>query len=260
VSDICVVHLVWEPLGQEPLERFVASYRRHSAGIEHRVLLAFKEFRDPVRLEEARAAVAGIPHESVEMPEPMLDLIAYPELARRAGSRHLFCVNSNSEILAPGWLAKMHRHITTPGIGLVGATASYESISSQAPLITRPLRARQFPRFPNPHVRTNAFMMERETMLRLDWGHARSKTAAWKVESGTRSITRQVWEQGLDALVVGRDGVGYPRERFPESETFRRGTQANLLVADNRTRDYDAAGEARRRELTAVSWGDAAPA
>jgi hypothetical protein len=33
------------------------------------------------------------------------------------------------------------------------------------------------------------------------------------------------------------------------------GEQSNLLVADNRTRDYENADPSRRRELEILSWG-----
>jgi hypothetical protein len=54
---------------------------------------------------------------------------------------------------------------------------------------------------------------------------------------------------------VGRDGVAHPPERWPESATFRAGGQANLLVADNRTRQYDRAEGAERRALAEAAWG-----
>jgi hypothetical protein len=74
------------------------------------------------------------------------------------------------------------------------------------------------------------------------------------LEGGSRSLTRQVQAQGLEALVVGRDGVGYPPGRWPESGTFRRGEQANLLVADNRTRHYQEGGRLTRAGLSWLAW------
>jgi hypothetical protein len=47
----------------------------------------------------------------------------------------------------------------------------------------------------------------------------------------------------------------FEKERWPESHTFRSGDQHNLLVGDNRTRDYQHADPAMRRALAAMAWG-----
>jgi hypothetical protein len=120
----------------------------------------------------------------------------------------------------------------------------------------RRVRMRSFVPFPNPHVRTNAFMIERSLMLSLEWPAVRTKTSAWKLENGRPSVTRQVWARDLEALVVGRDGRAFQPPSWPESRTFRSGDQDNLLVADNRTREYAEAPPERRRWLAGLAWGE----
>ena len=248
-----VVHLVWAPLGLAPLERFAASYARWDAGAAHRRLVVYKEFHDPAALAAARRALGELAHDDLLMPERRLDLSAYALVAPREDAPWLYFLNSNSELLDAGWLAKPLAHLTGGGAGIVGATASYEGSAST--ILGRVLRRRRLLAFPNPHVRTNAFMLETELARSLDWGDPRSKALAWQVESGPRSLTRQVLERGLAALVVGRDGVAYPPERWREADVFRTERQANLLVADNRTREFAEAGPARRRRLQELAWG-----
>ena len=55
--------------------------------------------------------------------------------------------------------------------------------------------------------------------------------------------------------VVGRDGVAYPSERWRESATFRSGGQRNLLIADNRTFQYEQADPAFKNTLERMAWG-----
>jgi hypothetical protein len=257
MSEVCVVHLVWAPLGIEPLEVFAGSYREHPAGADHRLLLVFKQFRDRAQLGHAERAVADIPHAALHMPRRKLDLAAYARIAREVDGRYLYFLNSNSELLAPGWLATAVRHLG-PGVGMVSASGSYESLVDPSSLVSRLVRGRRFDRFPNPHLRTNAFMMPRDVMLSLDWPEVHTKSGAWGLESGRRSITRQVWARGLEALVVGRDGLAYERDRWFESATFRSGGQSNLLVADNRTRQFAQADAAERRRLAELAWGERA--
>lgn len=255
-GEVCVAYLCWGPLGRRPVEEFADSYRSNPGGCEHELVVVLKDAGDPAVVEACRHLADQAPHARLlEVNPAPLDLGTYVEVTRQVDSPFVCFLNSESRLLDPEWLVKLHTHLATPGIGLVGASGSYESFSSHAPFVTRPLRKRQFPLFPNAHVRSNAFMMERERMLGLDWGRVARKVDAWKLESGWKSITRQVWAQGLDALVVGRDGLAYDRRRYYESNTFRRGDQPNLLVSDKRTMEFDTAPPDRRRWLCELAWG-----
>ena len=120
-------------------------------------------------------------------------------------------------------------------------------------------RARlHYPVFPNPHLRTNAFVVRRDILLGLRVGDVDTKEGAERFESGSHGLTRQLRDRGLAALVVGRDGRAFGPEQWPTSGTFRSGEQANLLVSDNRTRQYAEGDVATRRRLASLAWGNAA--
>ena len=260
MSEVSVVHLIWAPLGIEPLERFARSYRAHPAGTEHSLLLVFKEFGDQDALAAAREVVADIPHDELHMPHRKLDLAAYVQVAGDTDAEYLYFLNSNSELLAPDWLSHPLQHLRGGGVGMVSATGSHESLVDPTSLVSRLLRGRSFDRFPNPHLRTNAFAMPSALAGSLSWPQVRTKRGAWGLESGRGSITRQVWQRDLEALVVGRDGQAYERDRWFESATYRNGDQPNLLVADNRTRQFAEADPAERRRLAELAWGDSSGA
>ena len=113
----------------------------------------------------------------------------------------------------------------------------------------------EFAPFPNYHVRTNAFIIRREVMLKLDIDQLNEKEDAHRLESGRSGMTRQIGRMKLKALVTGRDAIAYEKENWYESFTFRSSAQQNLLVADSQTRHYAAADEATQRELRKVTWG-----
>lgn len=250
MAEVVVVHLVWAPLGPAALQRFVASYRAHPGGADHRLAIVFKGFGDTGPGAAHLAALDGLEHETLRYDAPTLDLPAYAACAEALDASHLCFLNSESVLLADGWLAALLEQLRAPGVGAVGATGSYES-----PRSLNPLRRRRWPSFPNPHLRTNAFMLSRALMRDLRWPAVRTKPAAWELESGRDGFTRQVWSRGLRTLVVGRDGRGHPPEDWHRSATFRSGGQANLLVADNRTRQWEEADAARRARLTRMAWG-----
>ena len=113
-----------------------------------------------------------------------------------------------------------------------------------------------FPPFPNPHIRSNGFVIRREHLVEFDLNAIRSKEDANLFESGRGSMTTKVRQAGLTALVVGRDGVGYDIPDWSRSGTFRLGDQNNLLVEDNHTRAFSAMSHGARVAHTRMSWGD----
>jgi hypothetical protein len=252
----CVVYLVWTPLGLDPLERFVASYRAHPSGCDHRLVLVLKGDGGGDVASRCRALASELGAECLQTPANGLDLDTYFAVAHRLRPGALCFLNSSSTILADSWLALLQRALQPPSVGLVGASGSFESALSAAPRVLRPLLRRRYPPFPNPHLRTNAFMLQRELMLSLDWPTTPRKSRALELESGNRSITRQLENRGLEVLVVGRDGRRFGPDQWRWSDTFRAGTQENLLIADNRTRQYIDADPGRRAALARYAWGD----
>ena len=95
-----------------------------------------------------------------------------------------------------------------------------------------------YARFPNPHIRTNAFMMERDLLLSLRIPSFAEKEDAYRFESGRSSLTRQIIAKGLRPVVVDCNGDVFDVGDWDKSSTFWTKRQDKLLVADNRTRDY----------------------
>jgi hypothetical protein len=115
--------------------------------------------------------------------------------------------------------------------------------------------AQQFPRFPNAHIRSNAFMIQRERWLELAF-LPRRKVDASLFESGPQSLTARLRSSGLAAVVVGADGQRYDVVDWPRSRTFRLGDQANLLIHDNHTRAFEAMSPGARVAHAWMTWGD----
>ncbi|HUN78408.1 MAG TPA: hypothetical protein VMU32_05775 [Solirubrobacteraceae bacterium] len=74
--------------------------------------------------------LADLPYRLLVLPRPVQDLSAYTYAAEQLEHGRLCFLNSHSELLAPGWLAKLDAALADGGAGLVGATGSWASTRS----------------------------------------------------------------------------------------------------------------------------------
>jgi hypothetical protein len=290
-----VVHLARYANGLAPFEEFVTSYARHDAGLDHDLVLLWKGFPSADTLAPfRRLAPQGATETQVH--DRGRDIYAFLAAARALEHERVCFLNSFTEIQAPGWLAQLANALDTPGAGIAGATGSWGSHRSFALLLlglpsayrgaldktafveavrsldsaseTRWLRrlmkaAVDLPReiigyegFPAPHVRTNAFLIERRLLLSLVTGTPRGRSASYRFEGGRRGLTSQILASGLRAFVVSRDGCALKPEQWPDADIFWQGHQGGLLVADNQTRVYDRASHEQRVALSRFAWGE----
>jgi hypothetical protein len=300
MRDVGIIYLWRFAEGEQPVRRFLQTYREHTAGIEHDLYVIFKGFPDKGRLELGRALFAGISINSIELDDKGFDIGSYVAAAKLVSNRRLIFLNTFSQILGDDWLRHFDRALTAPGVGLVGSTGSWLSRTSgyegalrrvfcrirHLPTFLRglfhrpkednrkgssPIRKRglvrylrtpfhylycifEYERFPNPHIRTNAFMIDRNKFLSLTFPTFREKEDVYRFESGRQSLTRQVVRQGLQPVVVGRNGSIFATSEWKSSATFWSDEQANLLIADNRTCAYSEGNKGLREYLEDSAW------
>jgi hypothetical protein len=226
--------------------RFLGSYFRFPAAAEHDLFIIFKGFDDRAGLERAREIFSRVRYMPITTDDDNFDLGAYRIAAEHVHHDLICFLNSNSEILGAGWLAKLLVNFGRPSVGIVGATGSFEALWSDD----------RFPQFPNVHLRSNGFLIRREHALEMFPRRVASKKEAWLLESGPNGITRRFWAKGLSVVVVGRNGRGYFPQWWAASETFRIANQANLLIHDNVTREFEGMSRVKRLEVSNSTWGE----
>lgn len=273
---IGLVYLAWAPLGPAPLREFLRSYQAHSPGPEHQLIVvlngavrdapgnAYSDARGEALRTALLAELGNTEHRLIELERPVFDLPAYGLAASKLEHERVCLLNSYSTILADGWLGHLAHALDNAKVGVAGATGSWESQAEWIrgkpvywpyQLAMLPRARRDYPRFPNPHIRTTAFMLDRALLLETGFERAADKRDTYLLESGPHSFTRQILQRDLRPVVVGRDGRAYDIEEWPASATYRAGGQRNLLVADRRTRDWERASPGLRRRLSRDAWG-----
>jgi glycosyltransferase involved in cell wall biosynthesis len=316
---------------------FIESYRRHQAGIAHDLIIICKGL---LGRPGARAALTlmlqGIPHRTVDVSDEGYDIQAYLKLAPMLRHDRVCFFNTFSCIEAPDWLRHLNAALDRPGIGMAGATASFESLRSSLALVVRviwltavkniqysPRIARQYGEmlsshapdwmakrgnllrqikrelarpllgrahntkaleagflkyldevsqpdaafahlpqvrpFPNPHLRSNAFIIDRALLVDFDFRLENTKGASQLFECGVDGLPARLAARGLGLLLVGADGIGYEVAEWPRSRTFRLGDQSNVLVTDNQVRAFGAMSYWQKVLHERISWGDYVP-
>ncbi len=275
-SRCALVYIAFAPFGPKPFKAFIASYERHRPGIDHDLYILCKGFANNSDTKEFLKAAATVACTALRVPDGGFDLGTYHHIARRLDASHFCFLNTRSVILVGDWLKMLYEHCLDERVGAAGATASCESLytdylrsiaeglrkgNSLRTIVHRSFLNRWrhrylFNQFPNPHLRTNAFMVRSDVFNRMNFGAIRSRLDTARLENGRGSITRQLARMGLDAIVVGRDGCAYGPPDWRHSDTFWQGEQGNLLVADNQTEKYALADATGRARLSCIAWGN----
>jgi len=252
-----VVHIVRKGNPPSAFNAFLESYLACSNRTQHELLVILKGFHGEREYASYIQRLKGLDCRLLLLPDTGLDLGAYRLAAKLFTHFDRMCfLNSFSVIKDPQFLDKMMTALT-PDVGVVGVSGSWESMTANPArlgLFKRTIMPLLYQPWPNPHIRTNAFLMRRDVMLAVwpRWFVNRSHTHVF--ESGRRSLTRRVQQLGLQTVVVGRDGKAYQPEDWPLSGTFRAAHQSNLMVGDNQTRRYAEARPDERAALEAMAW------
>jgi hypothetical protein len=272
---------MWLPYGFNHFKTFFDSYLKYPAGIQHDLIIIFKGMKladENMDLYHQLLFQNNIVYNTLYT-EGGLDIDTYFYAAQQIKTELIFFLNTSSIILNNDWLSKMYFSINQHKIGMVSATGSWHSYRSMVFFINTwkyeslkgivynfrkyklMLKAAfyypfLFKSFPNPHLRTNAFIIWKKLFLTIKWKPLTSKFRAYLCESGRNSVTNQVIRAGYDVLVVDKNGRYYRQSQWHESQTYWIKAQENLLIADNQTTKYQVASSEEKKMYTFLAWGE----
>ncbi|PWJ60398.1 hypothetical protein CLV98_101582 [Dyadobacter jejuensis] len=295
--ELGIVFLMWVPYGIEHLVEFVHSYETYPPNVDHQLYILFNGTLD----NNIEPYCQFLKSRNIEYKTSFLesgqDIYAYRHIAKQIKSKYLLFLNTYSRILAANWGKFFLSAIKQPNVGLVGATGSWQSRTSNGfkrmayflspeqvaknhvlnyskktiqigkfsigisprlsligALIKSILDFSDFPRFPNPHLRTNAFIVEREFWLEMKINGLKSKKDAYRMESGKNSFTAQTIQKNKKVLVIDKKGTTYEYTEWNKSHTLWQFKQENLLISDNFTRLFEHGTENEQRIMTSTIW------
>ncbi len=283
--NLTLVYLSYIPFGTDYLKRFLKSYYKYPAGIEHKLVILFNGHKSINQIDSFLTLLNDfdVKYEYLISPE-QYDIASYFFAARNINTNYIAFINTYSEILHENWLNHLYQNLVKDGVGCVSATASwsdfthndeYKNIINNHPntfFKLNNLKKVIFFRFNfypcvRPHLRTNSFMINRILFLSLKFNlvkplffnfffnYSGSKLKSLCFEHGNDGMTNQIIKLGLRPLVVNKFGIGFEIDQWKDSKTFWYENQQNLLVSDNQTRKYDNASLAEKKRFSYSAWG-----
>jgi len=259
----------------EKLNKFLASYKKYKSGIEHTLWVIVKG-------NQELKAVSILKNIDIKMrilvvEDSGFDLGSYTNFAKLIRPEWLFLLNSNSEIMCDDWLLKFWKIAQTNKLSALGSMASFGSYSDGGSvdfykirskniwcylrqirdILNRFKYSRLFPKYPNPHIRTNALLVKSEDwLLYFTDKKIETKLDCYKFESGNDSFYNFIVNKYGNFGIVGRDMVLRFKNEWYFNGAFRTPLQDDyLLVSDNQTRTYSQSNNPLFRErLQFESW------
>lgn len=282
--SIALVYLARGPdEGLLSAKQFFDAYSAFPAGCPHDLIVISKGWVDVGDRSELERMAKQHSAKIINFPDHEYDFGAYMRLVPTLNQDWICFLSTNSKPRVDGWLnflwvAAMSG---TENVGVVGPTGSLGTIAQfpNPPPPTANLRAlilfpllplrllyhalwfiikiKDFPTFPNPHIRSSTFMVRRDVFLDFAGTHKipHTKYQAYMLESGRKGLTAFVKGRGLKTLVAGADGKVYEPDQWINSRTFRVPKPLNLLVEDRQTRTYEMSEIKNKRALETAAWG-----
>ena len=237
--QIGLVHLVRAANGVDALKGFLNAYRTTTGSKPYELIFLCK---GSGAVEQAKAAGSDLLPKIHVLPDSGFDIGSYVRIARILQHPVLCFVNSWARPRMVGWLDWLVQAAMNPSVGIAGATGSLEGVPPHT-------------RFPNPHVRTNAFAIRRNLFLELSLPEPQTKTDAILLEAGPNSITKQILARRLRAVVVSKGGSAHELTASRGAGVYRSHHQCNLIVSDNVTDLYKRSSRRHRAQMEAAAWG-----
>ena len=220
MSDIGVIYIARgaDPNWQERFARFVASYREHSAGVDHQLYIIFKEFDWAEDRDWAMRLFLSL------RPIYLLQYLndnafgggCFQQACKHVKERLISTLVSTTEIMHDDWLLKLLIAYRQNAAGLVGCTGSKEGAL---------------------HVRDTAILIEREWYQHVvgQFDFTKSKDGYLAFEHGPDNLTIQTMRAGKSVFVVEKERIIAPDQW---AHTTYRGNMENVLVHDRGARDF----------------------
>lgn len=245
-------------------KNFINSYKNNNPGYPHKFLICYK-LLDDNKLNLCRSIAGDISHE--EFIDPIRKNDFEFKTMERAIQKYndyivLFLI-SHCCFEKENWLKIINDSFHDNSF--MGFSGSNESIFSSLRFkkfwkIYSYLKQyfnlkKNFPKFPNPHIRGPSFVLKQNDFLEFvkDKKYL-DKMDAVKTECGKYSMTNFFIRKGYDVFVINSSGKKYDLDNMEKSMTYCNSLNADVLISDRHHKKYQLLSNEDRIKTKKKCW------
>ena len=244
MNKFIVVYLISAYDNRENLKQFINNYLKFDAGSKHELVICFKNFDkqdDIFKIGELKLINYTEFLDNNKFND--YDWGSYRRISKKYYDKIIFFMNCHCRPLVNNWLRHFKNNYTEKT--LLGPAGSYESMVNSA-LKGKHSKSKiksifyaisnlvDFPLFPNPHIRSNCFMISASNFLdlKLNKFYKYKKKGTWINESGRMGMTNQLKRKKFNIYVINSDGNKFKENEWQKSDTYALNKQSKLIIED----------------------------
>ena len=266
MKKIIVIYLSSKYVDAKFLSKFVYKYKKHKSGYRHKLIICFKNLLED-ELKKRLKKLKNIKCEIFIDPSNKNDHEwgSIKRICEINKKKYIFFLNDYSYPVCNNWLKIITGKIKFNRI--IGCSASNSSHLSNAfyrhkndsylsAIITILKYLIFVPRFPNPHIRTNGFLIHAKNYLEfIQNKKIDSKFESSLLESGNNSFTNYFIKKGFEVVVVNNKNKIFYKDEWKSSETFSFRNQSGIIISDNQIRKYFKLDKKNKLKNSYKCWG-----
>ena len=264
-TEIIIIYLSTKYSKICDLNRFLRFYKKFKAGSKHKLIICFKQLSKKEltrRLRLIKKIDYFIDPANVNDHE----WGTLKRICQIYNKSYIFFMNDYSYPITTNWLKYFNKFKKKKMI--IGCTASKSSNYDNSfyrnhkdNYFVAILKIVYFfftiPKFPNPHLRSNAFLIKAKYYLEF----IKNKKINYKIqslvlESGYNGFTNFFIKKKYKIKVLDRFGILYDIHSALLSKTFASYNQEGLIISDKQTRSYDKLDLKKKEKKRKQSWGN----
>ncbi len=267
--------------GLPAFNKFLASYEKYEAGIEHKLTILLRGFENNLEdYNKIKEICSSKNINTLDTKDVGLDFGAYLDGAKQSDADYICCLNTSCEIMCEDWLKKLYSPIEQDekyqmvgACGCVGSCLSsvqdWRSATSKVEKIYIFLKKINLFRyffkylfmhymcnFNNYFIRTSSFLISKKAFEYYfkTYNLPQSKVEAYQIEGGENSISKFVLSKNFDFCVVDKYGTKFNKYNFEKSNTFMT-LKKNYIIRDRGHDIYEHSNFLFRIYLKRICWG-----
>lgn len=207
-----------------------------------------------------------------------LDWGAYIRISNIIKEKLIIFMNANTRVVEPDFDVMLRSHLLkceNPYRSVCGASGSYETlkptledlVSKKLSLLGKILYLYRFLKtrrimlnstsFPNPHVRSNVFILHREFFIKYcsSISFPKNKYDCYELENGKDSLSAYALKNGGDIRLVNADNCSFSFSAWHEAKVYRNTGKDRSLAYDNQHVNFWKSSWLLKKILMIYAWG-----